>query len=118
MQKPNADKGEWAGFKIWDNAMKKYGTKLPARETDRTRRIYEIGKEMLEGDDSTRTFNLNIDSATEISVNGIIKYNMNEANIGDKLVFTFSMMNTENKHPNYYPWHMLVVTKDKISKIK
>ena len=59
-------------------------------------------KPMLEGNDSARTFNLNIDSAVEV---------------GDKASFSFTMF-MKNKHPDYYPWHMMVVTKEKMTEIK
>ncbi|RLC44981.1 MAG: hypothetical protein DRH57_08735 [Candidatus Cloacimonadota bacterium] len=115
MPKPDLEKGEWRGFKYWAEAMEKYGTKLPERGT--TTEIYRYGKPMLEGDDSARTFNLNIDNAVEISVNGIIQYDMSGIKIGDQTSFSFNMF-MKNKHPNYYPWHMLVVTKDKLTEIK
>ena len=115
MPKPDTQKGEWIGYRYWREAMDKYGAELPDR--GRTRNIYLTGKPMLEGDESARTFNLTIDSAVEISVNGIIQYDMSGMKVGDKVAFSFNMDDIENTHPTYRPWHLMVVTKDKLTSI-
>ena len=95
--------------------MKKYGITIPEKENDRTRKIYLTGKPMYYGDDNARTFNLLIDSGVEVSVNGFMKDDMSEVKIGDKAVFSFNMADIKNTHPNYHPWHLMVVTKGKMT---
>ena len=115
MPKPDIKEGEWIGYRYWQEAMDKYGTKLPER--GRTRNIYLTGKPMLEGDESARTFNLIIDSAVELSVNGLIQFDMSGMKVGDKAVLSFNMQDIRNVHPEYRPWHLMVVTKDKLTSI-
>jgi hypothetical protein len=118
MPKPDPEKGAWRGFKDWQSAHERFGTKLPAwtdEQLSETKKLYLTGKPMYYGDDSARTFNLVVDSAVEVSVNGLIRNDLAEAKVGDKALFTFSMTQLKNTHPTYYPWHLMVVTKDKMT---
>jgi hypothetical protein len=115
MPKPDVAKGEWLGFRYWQHAMDKLGTKLP--EKGRTRDIYLTGKPMLEGGDDARTFRLVIDSAVEVSVNGVIQYDLAGIQVGDQAVFSFNMDGIKNTHPVYRPWHLMAVTKTKLTGI-
>jgi hypothetical protein len=112
MPKPDVAKGEWIGYRYWQHAMDRLGTKLPER--GRTRSIYLTGKPMLDGGDDARMFNLVMDSAVEMSVNGVIQYDLSGIKVGDKTVFSFNMDGIKNTHPVYRPWHLMVVTKDKL----
>jgi hypothetical protein len=115
MPRPDTKNGEWRGFKYWQEAMDKFGSKLPKNQ-NQTTRTYAIGKRMLDGDYAARTFELTIDSGVEMSVNGMIQYDMSGIKVDDKVSFSFSMI-MNNKHPKYYPWHVMVVTKDKLTSI-
>jgi len=75
------------------------------------------GHKWVEGDESARTFNLILDDAVETSVNGMIRHDLNEVKVGDKAVFTFDMTPSANTHPVYHLWHLMVVTKDKLTKM-
>ena len=105
MPKPDVASGEWLGFAYWHEA----------RETETTRKFYTTGKRMLDGGESARTFNLIIDSAVELSVNGLIQFDMSGMKVGDKGSFSFNMSGIRNEHPNYHPWHLMVVTKGKLT---
>ena len=115
MPKPDVAKGEWLGFQYWKEAEQKYGISpadLPER--GRTRKLYMTGKAMLFGDDRARVFNLLIDDGVEISVNGSLEYDLSGVKVGDRAVFSFNMADIKNAHPSYRPWHLMVVTKDRI----
>ncbi len=56
---------------------------------------------------------VNIDSATEVSVNGIIRYDLLDATVGDQVVFSFDMKGSPEN-----PWHFMVVTKERLTHIE
>jgi len=116
MPKPDIANGEWLGYHYWQEAIDKYGiSPLELNEkNNRTRNLYLTGEPMLSDDNNARTFNLLIDDGVEVSVNGIIENNLSKIKVGDKAVFSFNMSSIKNTHPAYRPWHLMVVTNDKI----
>ncbi len=70
---------------------------------------------MYYGDDTARTFELNLDDATEISTDGTLS-DFSKAKVGDKLLFSITHVRHKYKHPNYRPNHVMLITEGPLKK--
>jgi hypothetical protein len=95
MPKPDVEKGEWDGYRLYEEELKPLG--LPEPSEDRGTPRWEMCKKMYYGDESARTFTVKIDDATEFSINGRIS-TFNKASIGDQIAFGIMRQGYEYKN--------------------
>jgi hypothetical protein len=105
MPKPDVKRGEWKGFRIYEEELKKLGLPEPDEKGSPG---WAACKKMYYGDESARTFILKIDDAVEFSVNGRLS-TLDKAAVGDRVVFGIMKKGYEYRHPHYVPYNVLVV---------
>jgi hypothetical protein len=105
MPKPDVKRGEWKGFRIYEEELKKLGLPEPDEKGSPG---WAACKKMYYGDESARTFILKIDDAVEFSVNGRLS-TLDKAAVGDRVVFGIMKKGYEYRHPHYVPYNVVVV---------
>ncbi len=108
MPKPDAARGEWKGFAIYEE-FEPLGLQEPSSRE--TKESWAFCKKLYYGSDADRTFVLHIDDDVDFSVNGRFA-GLEQASVGDRLVFALSMLGGGRKtdaHPHYSPAAVYVI---------
>jgi hypothetical protein len=88
MPKPDAERGEWKAFEMYEKELKPRGMKEP---TDRIIPGWTFCKRLYYGDEKDRTFTLSFDDTVELSINGRLS-TLDKVEVGDRLIFDVSNM--------------------------
>ena len=97
MPKPDPEKGEWKGYKLYEEELKPLG--LPEPSEDNGTPCWEMCKKMCYGDEKSRTFTVKIDDAVDFSINGRFS-TFDKATVGDRIAFGIQKLKYEYKDLN------------------
>ena len=105
MPKPDASKGEWKAFDLFEKELKPLGMVEP---TDKLVKGWSFCKKLYYGTEADRTFIVNMDDAVYFSVNGR-DTTLDKVAVGNKIVFSISTHLNLTNGQHVYPDTVCVV---------